>query len=174
MYNGGRRANWGGSEEFLFGLAGSAILLGVVATFMHYGVTLDCGTLMLPPHGVTEPFYSPPELIKMMRECELSEPNEYWMCSSIIPYRKGPCCFSHYREIYPPPECKRGEEVKMVMWERKECVGSPPDMLGSWNISVRTLCCAELGGQKGIRERHTAQRRRRVANERRRWDCLRT
>lgn len=139
----------------LFGLAGSAAFLGIVVTFMHYGSTLDCGMLMLPPHGITDPFYSPPELIVLMRECELSEPNEYWMGSSIIPYREGPCRFAHYREIYPPSECKRGEEEKMVMWERKEWVGSPPDMLRSWNISVRTLCCAEPGATQKDLENDT-------------------
>lgn len=155
VYRNPRAANRGGPDELLFGLAGSAAFLGIVVTFMHYGSTLDCGMLMLPPHGITDPFYSPPELIVLMRECELSEPNEYWMGSSIIPYREGPCRFAHYREIYPPSECKRGEEEKMVMWERKEWVNSPPDMLRSWNISVRTLCCAEPGATQKDLENDT-------------------
>lgn len=149
VYRNPRAANRGGPDELFFGLVGSAILLGIVSIPMYYGSTLDCGTLMLPPHGITDPFYSPPQLVELMRECELSEPNEYWMRSSIIPYREGPCRFSHYREIYPPPECKRGEEMKMAMWERKEWAGSPPDTLRSWNISVRTLCCA-AGAQKDL------------------------
>jgi len=149
VYSNNRGANRGGPEEFFIGLMGSAILLGVALAMMHYGGTLDCGTLMLPPHGVTEPLYSPPELIELMRECELSEPTEYWMRSSIIPYKEGPCQFSHYRDIYPPPECKRGEEVKMVLWERKgwaatgAATGAATTLstVRPWNISVRTLCC---------------------------------
>lgn len=147
VYRNNRRANRGGPEEFLFGLAGSAILLGIVATFMHYGTTLDCGTLILPPHGITEPLYSPPELIELMRECELSKPNEYWMRSSIIPFKEGPCRFSHYREIYPAPECKRGGEAKMVLWERKEWAEKPAGTAYPWNITVRKLCC---GPQKDL------------------------
>jgi len=150
VYNGGRRAGRDGPGEFLFGLMGSAVFLGIVSVFMRYGTTLDCGTLMLPPHGVTEPYYSPPELIQLLRECELSKPNEYWMRSSIIPYREGPCQFSHYREIYPPPECKRGEEAKMVMWGRNEWKGAPPNMARSWNITARTLCCSKPQPQKDL------------------------
>lgn len=139
---GGRRVNRGGPDEFFFGLVGSGILLWIAEVMMRYGATLDCGTLMLPPHGITEPFYSPPELIELLRECELSKPNEYWMQSSIIPYREGPCRFSHYREIYPAPECKRGEEARMVLWERKEWAERPAGTVNPWNITARTLCCS--------------------------------
>jgi len=142
VYRNPRAANRGGPEELLFGLAGSVILVGIVGGIMRLGATLDCGTLMPPPHGITDPFYSPPELIELMRECEISEPNEYWMRSSIIQYNEGPCRFSHYREIYPAPECKRGDEARMVLWERKEWADKPTGTANPWNISVRTLCCS--------------------------------
>lgn len=142
VYNVRGRAGQDGSGEFLFGLMGSAVFLGLVSAFMRYGTTLDCGTLMLPPRGITEPLYSPRELMGLMQHCEeLTKPTELWMHSSIIPYKEKPCQLSHYRGIYPPPECKSGKVEKMVLWERKEWTGTPAGTLRSWNITARTLCC---------------------------------
>lgn len=153
VYRHGGRGD--GPTEFLFGLCGAGIIFGILGTIMRMG-HMDCGSIPIPKHGVTEPVYSAPELITLMGSCELTSPAEYPMRHYEIRIRDGPCTFEHLRRLYPSPECKRGEERKMAMWGRtSETYTRNADDTAwvPWNVTVRSLCCPTgEATAKGLRD----------------------
>lgn len=97
--------------------------------------------------------YSPPEMISLMGRCELTPPIEYPMKHHEIWIRDGPCTFEHMEYLYPPPDCKRGEERNMTMWGRTSETytrNAEDTAWVPWNVTARSLCCPR--DAKGLRD----------------------
>lgn len=150
VYTPGGRGD--GPTEFFFGLCGAGILFGILGSIMRMG-HMDCGTIPIPKHGVTQPVYSSPDLIVLMGQCELMSPIEYPIRHHEIRIKDGPCTFEHMERLYPPPECKRAEERKMAMWGRTSETytrNAADTAWVPWNVTARSLCCP--GEAKGLRD----------------------
>lgn len=152
-------AGGGGRTELFFGLCGVGVIFGILGSIMRMG-HIDCGTIPIPARGVTQAVYSAPALIMLMGRCELTSPIEYPIRHHEIRIKDGPCTFEHMERtfehmerLYPPPECKRGEERKMMMWGRTSATytRNAEDMAWvPWNVTARSLCCPVEA--KGLRD----------------------
>ncbi len=99
----------------------------------------DCGNLK---HSYTQPLLSQAELIAMPSNCSFSPLAEYLARTHWISSRERPCTWENILDTYPPPTCKRGEEVRMTTVQPVWRPGG-----GGWRkVTVGVLCCPFSGG----------------------------
>ena len=116
-----------------------------IAAILYIGAAIeaqfpaDCGYLK---HGYTQPLLSQSELIALPPTCSFSPLAEYPTRARWISSGERPCTFGHILDIYPPPQCKRGEVVRMTRVR-------PVVRDGRRYVVAGVLCCPVSGGDEG-------------------------